>query len=431
MNARFFIKTFGCQMNKNDSMILGRILEDHGFLAAPSQDMANIYIINTCTVRAHAENRALAYIAGFKGWKQAPGRVLAVVGCLAKDKADEIMKTMSFVDLILGPDSYRRIGEYLSQVINTGTKIIDTRLEQETYSGIYPTSSEVSGFVSITRGCSNYCSYCIVPYVRGAVRSRPAEDICNEIAYLVSEGVKEITLLGQNVNEYIHEDVDFASLLEKAAVIRGMFRLRFLTSHPKDFDRRILQVIKTRSNVCEWFHLPLQSGNDRILELMNRKYTKEDYCALISQIRREIRDAVITTDIIVGFPTETAREYEDTISLVKEMRFDYAYMYRYSARHKTKASQLESLDENEIKRRLNKLIEIQSTITREKAEHMKGKTYEIMIEGPARHGASRGKTRGNKDVVVEESIEPGRIMNVVIKDVKGLTPIGARVDRDA
>ncbi|MGB7055966.1 MAG: radical SAM protein, partial [bacterium] len=210
MNKRFFIKTFGCQMNKNDSMIMSRILTDHGFLSTTNQDSADIYIINTCTVRAHAENRALAYTAGLKGWKQKGKRVLAVVGCLAQDKADEITKTLGFVDLILGPDSYLRIGEYVSQIINTDTKIIDTRMENEMYYGIYPIASRVSGFVSITRGCSNYCSYCIVPYVRGQVRSRPAGDICAEITHLAEKGVKDITLLGQNVNEYNHESVDFA-----------------------------------------------------------------------------------------------------------------------------------------------------------------------------------------------------------------------------
>lgn len=424
MSKSFFLKTFGCQMNKYDSMIMSRILTDHGFLPTTNQNSADICIINTCTVRAHAENRALAYTAGLKGWKQKEGRVLAVVGCLAKDKADEITKTLGFVDLILGPDSYRRIGEYVSQIINTNTKIIDTRLEDETYQGIYPTVSRVSGFVSITRGCSNYCSYCIVPYVRGHIRSRPADDICAEITHLIKKGVKDITLLGQNVNEYNHESVDFAGLLEKAADTKELFRLRFLTSHPKDFDTRIVRVINDRPNICEWFHLPVQSGNNRVLDLMNRKYTKEDYCALIEYIRHEIQDAVITTDIIVGFPTETAEEFEETISLVKKIRFDNAYMYRYSPRHNTAASRLKSLDETTIKRRLSELIQLQNTITKEKAEGMKGKTYEILIEGPARGCASRGKTRGNKDVVVEEKIVPGSIINTLVMKVRGLTPIG-------
>lgn len=427
MSKKFLIKTFGCQMNKNDSLIMSRILNDLGFRSTTELDSADIYIINTCTVRAHAENRALAYIAGLKGWKQKKGRVLAVVGCLAKDKADDITKTLDFVDLVLGPDSYRRIGDYVSQILETGTKIIDTRLENETYSGVYPVASSISAFISITRGCSNYCSYCIVPYVRGPVRSRPVDDICSELTYLVEKGTKDITLLGQNVNEYQHDNTDFVGLLERAADIKGLSRLRFLTSHPKDFDRRIVQVIKDHHNICEWFHLPVQSGNNRILKLMNRKYTKEEYVSLIEYIRQEIPRATITTDIIVGFPTETDDEYEETIDLVEEIGFDNAYMYRYSTRQNTKASRFDPMDEDTIKRRLSKLIEIQNEIFKRKSEQMKGKKYEIMIEGPARGCASRGKTRGNKDIVVEERIEPGTIIDVLIKDVRGHTPIAERI----
>jgi tRNA-2-methylthio-N6-dimethylallyladenosine synthase len=427
MSKKFLIKTFGCQMNKNDSLIMGRILTDQGFRPVTSLDSADVYIINTCAVRAHAENRALAYIAGLKGWKKKTGRVLVVVGCLAKDKADEITKTLEFVDLVLGPDSYRRIGEHVSQIIETGTKIIDTRQGNETYDGLYPTTSSVSAFVSITRGCSNYCTYCIVPYVRGPVRSRSADDICTELTHLIEKGAKDITLLGQNVNEYQHGNVDFVGLLERAADTKGLYRLRFLTSHPKDFDRRIVQIIKNHANICEWFHLPVQSGNNRILKLMNRKYTKEEYYALIEHIRQQIPNATITTDIIVGFPTETDAEYEETIALVKDIGFDNAYMYRYSTRHGTKASRLAPLDEETIKHRLRKLIDIQNDIFKEKSEQMKGKKYEIMVEGPARGNASRGKTRGNKDVVVEECIEAGTVIDVLIKDVKGHTPIAERI----
>jgi tRNA-2-methylthio-N6-dimethylallyladenosine synthase len=427
MSKKFLIKTFGCQMNKNDSLIMSRILMDHGFQPVAKPDAADIYIINTCTVRAHAENRALAYISGLKGWKRQKGRVLAVVGCLAKEKADTITKTLDFVDLVLGPDSYRRISEYVSQIMETGTRIIDTRPEHETYHGVYPVASSVSGFVSITRGCSNYCSYCIVPYVRGPVRSRPADDICAELTHLAEQGVKDITLLGQNVNEYHHGNIDFTDLLKKAATTKGLSRLRFLTSHPKDFDQETVQAIKDHDTICEWFHLPVQSGNNRILKMMNRKYTIEKYRALIEHIRKNLPEASITTDIIVGFPTETTGEYEETIALVKEIRFDNAYMYRYSTRHNTKASQFKPLAEDTIKHRLRKLIEIQNRIFKEKSEQMKGKKYEIMIEGPARGGASRGKTRGNKDVVVEERVEPGTIVDVLIKDVRGHTPIGERI----
>jgi len=418
-------------MNKSDSLIMGQLLTDSGFLPARSPDKADIFVVNTCTVRAHAEDRALAYISGLRGWKQKGERVLAVVGCLAQDRADDISRKMRFVDLILGPDSYRKIGEYVMHIIEANTRIIDTKLGNETYHGIYPSLSRVSGFVSIMRGCNNYCSYCIVPYVRGRARSRPSDDIRNEIVHLAKHGIKDITLLGQNVNEYKHGNIAFADLLERLSDVNGLHRLRFLTSHPKDFNKKTVQVIKNHPNICEWFHLPLQSGNNRVLKLMNRQYTKEEYYGLIDYIRREIPSASITTDIIVGFPSESEDEFKETMALVRQIRFDDAYTYRYSTRPGTKASQLPPLDENTIKRRLSNLIEIQNMITKEKTERMKDRKYEILIEGPARGCASRGKTRGNKDVVVEKRIEPGTIINVLITRVNGHTPIGEVINKDA
>ena len=424
MSKKFYIKTFGCQMNKNDSLIIGKILKDHGFEPAMSEDSADIYIVNTCTVRAHAENRALAYISGLKNWRQAGNRVLAVVGCLAVDKADTITKRLRAVDLILGPDSYRRIGDYVSQIMKGDTRIVDTKLGNETYCGVYPSPSRISSYVSIMRGCDNYCSYCIVPYVRGRARSRNPTDIFKEMAHLIQTGVKDITLLGQNVNEYHYERYDFAELLARASEVHGLFRLRFLTSHPKDFSKKTVRVIRTNDNICEWFHLPLQSGNNRILQLMNRKYGKEEYRHLIALIRQEIPHATITTDIIVGFPTETEEEFLDTISLLEEIRFDDAYMYRYSVRSGTKASQLKSLPEDTIKNRLTRLITTQHKILREKTADMVGKTYEVLFESEAKKNATRGKTRGNKDVVVDTQIAPGEVRRVKITCVKGHTPIG-------
>ncbi len=428
LNRKFFIKTFGCQMNKNDSFLMSKILAEHGFKMVDDPAYADIFIVNTCTVRDHAANRALAYTSGLKNWRKEGERVLAVVGCLAKSNADDITRKLNHVDLILGPDSYRKIGNYIAQMIEKKVRIIDTKLSGETYCGIYHSPTAVVDFVSIMRGCNNYCSYCIVPYVRGQARSRPFADICSEVTNLVKHGVKDITLLGQNVNEYNHDNLDFAGLLERIARIPGAFRIRFLTSHPKDFSKETVQVIKNHHNICEWFHLPLQSGNDRILQLMNRKYTREHYRALVEYIREEIPDATMTTDLIVGFPTETEEEFLETISMVEKIRFDYAYMYRYSRRTGTKASNIQSLDENTIKRRLSELITIQNEITKEKTYEMIGREYEVLFESAARGTASRGKTRGNKDVIVQTQIKPGEVRNVVIKEVKGHTPIGELVD---
>ncbi|MEO0155556.1 MAG: tRNA (N6-isopentenyl adenosine(37)-C2)-methylthiotransferase MiaB [candidate division WOR-3 bacterium] len=424
---KFYIKTFGCQMNKNDSDVIQEILIEENYVPCERIEEADVVLINTCSVRNHAEKRALGYISTLKKWREEKGIVLGIVGCMAKRLADEIITKYSFVDLVLGPDSYRKIPEYVKIIANQKTKIIETEVGNELYTGICRKSNKISDFVSITRGCDNYCSYCIVPFVRGRLRSRPVEDIIKEVNHLVECGVKDITLLGQNVNEYDYASIKFPDLLKLVAQKTGIFRLRFLTSHPKDFNEEIIKVIKENKNICEWFHLPLQSGNNRILKLMNRKYTKEDYLRIIEKIRENIPDATITTDIIVGFPTETEEEFYETIDLIKKIEFDDAYMYRYSVRPYTKASEYESLPEEVIKGRLKTLIDIQNQIIIKKAEKMIGKIYEVLFEEPATNG-TRGKTRGNKDVIIEKTIEPGAVHNVLIARIKGRTPIGAIVE---
>ncbi|MGB9722092.1 MAG: tRNA (N6-isopentenyl adenosine(37)-C2)-methylthiotransferase MiaB [bacterium] len=440
---KFYIKTFGCQMNKNDSDIINQVLIENDFSQVENPVEADIIFINTCSVRNHAEQRALGYISTLKRWREKKGLVLGVIGCMAKRLADEIITRYPFVDLVLGPDSYRKIPEYIKLIIDQKTKIIETEVGKELYTGICRKSNRVSDFVSITRGCNNYCSYCIVPFVRGELRSRPLDDILNEVNFLVESGVKDITLLGQNVNEYHYNGTDFPELLRIVARKTGVFRLRFLTSHPRDFSEKIIDVVKENRNICEWFHIPLQSGNNRILELMNRKYTKEKYIELIDKIRKNIPDATLTTDIIVGFPTETEEEFYETIDLIKNIEFDDAYMYRYSARPGTKASEFPSLPEGVIKERLKILIDIQNKIIIKKTEQMIGKVYELLFEEnfssfcnvasidertginkeKIKNGA-RGKTRGNKDVIVEKMIEPGRVHKVLITKINGRTPIG-------
>lgn len=420
---KFYIKTFGCQMNKNDSDLIQTILLEKNYIPAKNTKEADIVLINTCSVREHAEQRALGYISTLKRWRMQNGIALGVIGCMAKRLENKIIDKFPFVDFILGPDSYRKIPEYLKLITHQRTKIIDTTVGTELYEGICRNSNKVADFVSITRGCSNYCSYCIVPFVRGELRSRPVEDILKEVTYLVDSGVKDITLLGQNVNEYSYEGINFPELLKLIAQKSGVFRLKFLTSHPKDFDEETIKVVKENRNICEWFHLPLQSGNNRILKLMNRNYTKEHYLTLIEKIKKHIPNATITTDIIVGFPTETEQEFYETIELVKKVEFDDAYMYRYSIRPETKASEFNPLTEEIIKERLRILIEIQNQIVIKKTEQMIGKTYEVLFEEKAENG-TRGKTRENKDVIVENSITPGSVKNILITKVRGRTPIG-------
>ncbi len=411
-------------MNKADSSIITQILQEHGYEIVGNPNDADIFIVNTCSVRAHAEARALGYISTMKPWCNKDGRILAVVGCMAKRLENRLFKEFPFVDLILGPDSYRTIDEYVKEIIDKKNRIIETALHEETYCGIHPKPNGVASFVPIMRGCNNFCSYCVVPFVRGHAASRNFQDIVKEIEDLVDSGVKDVTLLGQNVNEYSYQGTDFADLLKICTQIPGLFRMRFLTSHPKDLSDKIIETIAINKNICEWFHLPLQSGSDRILALMNRNYTKEQYLDLISRIREKIPQASITTDVIVGFPTETEEEFLETISVLDEVKFDDAYMYCYSPREGTKAFQYESAPEAVIKKRLQTLIDFQNKIVLDKTKAMIGKKFEILFETRARNKGSRGKTRGNKDVVVEKDIELGSIHEVIIKKIIGKTPVG-------
>jgi tRNA-2-methylthio-N6-dimethylallyladenosine synthase len=425
---KFYIKTYGCQMNKNDSSIITDILERNHYSSVDDPDCADIYIINTCSVREHAEQRALGHISSLKEWASKPERKVIVVGCMAKRIADRILQQFAFVDLLLGPDSYRDISNLIGELYKVQTRISDTKLSNEVYDKIYPKRTGITDFVSIMRGCDNYCSYCIVPYVRGRVRSRAIDDIITQIHHLITHGVKDITLIGQNVNEYVHAGTDFAGLLNRVAKTPGLMRLRFLTSHPKDLDDSIIHAVLENDALCEWFHLPLQSGCDRILRLMNRQYNKNEYRQLINKIRKTIPQAAISTDIIVGFPSETENEFEETAALVNELQFDDAFLYRYSPRPGTKAFEYKPLSEEIIMTRLKKIIELQHGIVMGQTKKMIGKIYEVLFEGPAANNASRGKTRGNKDVIVEQEIRPGFLGKVVIKTVKGRTPIAQLIE---
>ena len=423
MERKVYIRTFGCQMNKNDSDIIANLLAAAGYGICEEPAAADIYIVNTCSVRSRAERRALGYISSLKPWRRDRDRVLAVVGCMAQRLHSELLTRFPYVDLVLGPDSYHDIGRDVQSIFDRRTRVVRTGVHTETYAGIYRSSSAVKDYVSITRGCGNFCSYCVVPYVRGPVRSREPEDIRQEVANLVASGVRDITLLGQNVNEYESGGVGFAELLGRIAGVPDLKRLRFLTSHPKDFDDRIITAVEEHANICDWFHLPIQSGNDRILDLMNRRYTVEDYRRRIAAIRDRIPAATVTTDIIVGFPTETEAEYRDTLAVVEELRFDDAYTYRYSTRPGTRAERLVSLPEDVILKRLQGLIAVQSRIAQEKMVAMTGREYEILFEKTGANG-TLGRTRGNIVVLVEEERPVGSFVHTRIREIRGRTPVG-------
>lgn len=424
MKAGVFIRTYGCQMNQNDSDLIVDLLSRRGYELTADPDQCQVLIVNTCSVREHAERRALGYLASLRSWHRTRGRVLAVVGCMARRRGPELVSRYPHVDLILGPDDYRCIADDIDEVIQRRNRIIRIDRQDELYEGLErrPRAS-VCGFVSITRGCSNYCAYCIVPTVRGPVRSRRPEAVLKEIQCLAAAGVKDITLLGQNVNEYRCGPTGFVDLLRQTRDIPGNFRLRFLTSHPKDFDYGLIAAVREDNRLCEWFHLPLQSGSDRILKMMNRRYTRDDYRRIADTIRAFLPTAVLTTDLIVGFPTETEEEFRATLDCVDELDFTYAYTYRYSPRAGTAASRLPALPEPVILSRLAELIKRQQAATQRCLRRMVGQVYELLIERE-NAGGVLGRTRGGVPVAVKEKRTPGEFCPVRILNLSGRTPVG-------
>lgn len=421
-----FIETYGCQMNKYDSEIVAGILTAEGYHLTERSGEADIILINTCSVRDHAERRALGRIGVLAHWKRIePHRKLGVIGCMAQRMGKELLSTKPFLDLVIGPDEYRNLPYILSD--GRQGPCIHTHLHHdETYSTISPTRKpNISGWVAITRGCNNLCSYCIVPYTRGRQRSRPAEEILREIESMAEQGFREVTLLGQNVNSYHDGRNDFSDLLELASRVRRILRIRFTTSHPNDLSDRTLEVIASNEKVCPHIHLPVQSGSNRILSLMNRGYSREKYLSLIKKARTLVPGMAITSDILVGFPGETESDFQDTYSLMEEVRFDDAFTYRYSPRPGTKASQMEDhLSKRERLDRLDRIIKLQRQITRQRKQKTIGQIVEVLPERASKQSTEEwmGKTPTNHVVVFpKDNIPLGQPVEVLIDECKGST----------
>ena len=385
---KYHIVTYGCQMNLHESEKIAGILKEKGYTEESGIDEADIIVFNTCCIRENAENHAFGNIGALKRHKrEKKDLIIAVGGCMAqeKGKAELIKEKFPFVDILFGTHNLNELGDLIDRKKAQKKRVFSLREERgETEDGITPVRTGYPGaWVNIMYGCNNFCSYCIVPYVRGRERSRRADDIVREVASLAAEGYKEITLLGQNVNSYRGEDgTTFPQLLDRCASVEGNFRLRFMTSHPKDFSRELVEVIKAHKKICNSIHLPVQSGSDRILTLMNRHYTREKYLEEIALLRREIPDCAVTTDIIVGFPTETEAEFQETLSLVREAGFASAFMFIYSPRTGTKAAAMEGqIPEEVAKDRLSRLIDAVNEQTREISAGYVGRTCEILCEG--------------------------------------------------
>ncbi|NRT87592.1 tRNA (N6-isopentenyl adenosine(37)-C2)-methylthiotransferase MiaB [Clostridium beijerinckii] len=432
----FFIQTYGCQMNEEDSEKLSGMLKRMGYENTENRDEASIIIFNTCCVRENAENKVFGNLGALKKQKEKnPDLVIGICGCMMQQKgmADDILKRFPYVNIIFGTHNSYKFPEYLNRVKTEGVQIkeiIDK--ETEIVEGIpIDRKSDIKGFVTIMYGCNNFCTYCIVPYVRGRERSRKPEDIVNEIKDMVTRGYKEVTLLGQNVNSYgkgLEENITFADLLRKVNEIEGLERIRFMTSHPKDLTLDVVYAIRDCDKVCEQIHLPVQSGSDRILKEMNRHYTKEQYITLAKKIRAEIPDVTFSTDIIVGFPGETEEDFNETLELAKEVRYDAAFTFIYSRRNHTPADKMENQIPDEIKHeRFNRLVEIVNAGIAKGNKDAEGKTYEVLVEGYSKNDESKltGRTRNGRLVNFEGGQDLiGKLVNVKIVKANSFSLIG-------
>ncbi|MDR0419916.1 MAG: tRNA (N6-isopentenyl adenosine(37)-C2)-methylthiotransferase MiaB [Prevotellaceae bacterium] len=441
---RVYIETYGCQMNVNDSELVLAILQNIGYSLTKNIDEADLILVNTCSIRENAEQRIWGRLDVFRLAKnKKPKLKIGVIGCMAERLKEQLIEREKTVDLVVGPDAYRSLPDLLRNV-EAGQKDINVLLSrEETYSDITPVRMDengVSAFVSIMRGCNNVCAYCVVPYTRGAERSRNPETILNEVQILVDNGYKEITLLGQNVDSYFwkneknpEKDINFERLLEMVALVNPIIRIRFATSHPKDISNGVLYTMAMYENICNCIHLPVQSGSTRILELMNRKYTREHYLERIAKIREVIPDCSITTDIIAGFCTETDGDHQQTLSLMNEAGYDFAYMFKYSERPNTKASrQMKDDVADEIKtKRLNEIIELQNQLSLESNRRDIGKIFNVLIDGLSKRSDEHfsGRTSQNKTVVFPKgNYKTGDFVNVRIISCTSATLIGEIVE---
>jgi len=421
-----YIETYGCQMNKYDTELVSGLLTEKGFRMVDSFERADIVMINTCSVRDHAEKRALGRLGTLAGWKKgAPGRKLGVIGCMGQRLGSDLLDKKSCLDFIVGPDAYRDLPKILDNGISGACARVDLNAK-EIYEGIRPERVPgITGWIAISRGCDNHCSYCIVPSTRGSERSRPIREILAELEAMALQGYREVTFLGQNVNSYRDGETDFAGLLHRAARTEGILRIRFMTSHPKDLSDTLLDTMARGGKICPHIHLPVQSGSNRILERMNRGYTHEHYLELIEKARRKIPGVSFTTDVIVGFPGESENDFNDTRDLMETVRFDDAYTYAYSPRAGTEASALpETISPEEKRRRLDEVIRSQRRITQDIKTGMTGHRVEVLPEGSSARSEAEwmGRTQTNHVVVFpRQNSRLGEPVQVLIETCKGAT----------
>ncbi|MGC9331470.1 MAG: tRNA (N6-isopentenyl adenosine(37)-C2)-methylthiotransferase MiaB [Bacteroidales bacterium] len=438
-NKSYYIETLGCQMNIADSEVVAAVLYEAGYLRVLQPEAADLILLNTCAVRDNAEQRVWNKLQHFKGLKKIHTSLkIGILGCMAQRVGNDFEQS-KIVDFIAGPDSYRKLPDLIQQSL---TKHFASGIElsrTETYNNMLPRrldTTAISGFVSITRGCNNFCSYCIVPYTRGRERSRNPSDVLNEINDLQQKGYKEITLLGQNVNSYHweHEQqcTGFPELLQIAAKQFPDLRIRFTTSHPKDISDALIETMATHKNICNHVHLPVQSGSNDVLKAMNRGYTREWYLDRINKIKTEIPGCGLSTDVFAGFPGETEADHQQSLSLMEQVKFDSAFMFRYSERPGTYAAKhlKDDVPEKTKIRRLNELIRLQHQLSLESNKNETGKLVEILIEGKSKRSDKDvfGRTETNKLVIVpDNNYKPGNTIKVIIESYTSATLFGKTI----
>lgn len=427
---RFYIETYGCQMNFADTEVVNSILMEDGMNPVQSAEEADIIFVNTCSIRENAETRVWNRLKEFRSLKKEKQNLtVGVMGCMAERIRDQIIDQEKLVDIVVGPDAYRDIPNLLKEV-EDGRKAVNVLLSlEETYADITPVRTSgngVTAFVSIMRGCDNMCSFCVVPFTRGRERSRPMSSILGEIQQLSDEGYKEVSLLGQNVNSYKYQDIDFTRLMDEASKVDPEMRFRFSSPHPKDFPEPLLHLIAERPNLCNYIHIPAQAGSDTMLERMRRPYTREQYLDLIERMREIIPDVSLSTDIITGFCDETEDEHQATMSLMKIVEYDLAYMFAYSERERTLAHRKyeDNVPEDVKKRRLTEIITQQMNIQEKNNKDEVGRRHLVLVEGTSKRSDEQlsGRTDTNKMVVFDrKEFQKGDYVEVEITDSTSAT----------
>ena len=431
---KYYIETYGCQMNVSDSEVVATLLQKSGYAKTDDMQSADVIFLNTCAIREKAEETVMNRLDSLHFLKRKnPNLLLGVLGCMAKNLKDVLLESRPYVDVILGPDSYRRIPEILDSRKKNNDHFVDTRLSKfEVYDSLFPSRMEgVNAWISIMRGCDKFCTFCIVPFTRGRERSRSVDSIISEVKNAVSKGFIEITLLGQNVNSYRVPEGSFAELLLEVSKVKGVQRVRYTSPHPQDMTDDVLKVMSERNNICNYIHLPLQSGADRILSRMNRTYSRKEFLQLTDRIRKYMPDCSISTDIIVGFPGETESDFNDTMSVVEKVQFNFSYMFKYSSRPGTKAAEYsDQIDESVKQNRLEKLISSQKEISLNVNKKQIGKELQVIVEKESKKSANQwsGRTAGNTWVIFDKmNFKPKDLVTLRIDDAQGVSLFGTPI----